>query len=187
MGNIRHPNIVLFLGACIKPPKLCIVLEFCENGSLWSLLHYSKTDLPWKIRKRIAIDISRAVNYLHLLAPQILHRDIKSLNVLLDHKYSAKLADFGWARIKETSMTGKIGTYQWMAPEVISCNAYTEKADVYSFGIVMWELAARRPPYYGMDAIEVANKVVHEGIRPCIKEGEAPISWMNIMKKCWVQ
>ena len=186
MGNVRHPNIVLFLGACTKPPKLCIVLEYCENGSLWTLLHFTKIDIPWKTKKKYALDIAKAVNYLHCLSPQLLHRDLKSLNVLLDHKNTCKLADFGWARIKENVMTGKIGTYQWMAPEVIACNAYTEKADVFSFGIIMWEIACRKPPYYGIEAKEVANRVVNEGMRPSIKDGDAPYSWINLMKRCWV-
>ena len=140
---------MVYIGACTKPPRLCVVLEFCEMGSLWTLLHFTKTELPWKIRKQIAIDIAKGTNYLHSFPTPLLHRDLKSLNILLDNNLTAKLADFGWARIKETLMTGKIGTYQWMAPEVIACSPYTEKADVYSFAIIMWELAIRKPPYYG--------------------------------------
>jgi serine/threonine protein kinase len=187
MGSVRHPNITLFLGACIKQPKLCIVLEYCENGSLWNVLHFTNTELPWKIRKKFALDISKGVNYLHSFTPPIIHRDIKSLNVLLDHKMTCKLTDFGWARIKEAEMTGKIGTFQWMAPEVICCNSYSEKADVFSFGIIMWEIAVRKPPYYGMDAKEVANRVVYEGMRPFIKDTDASAGWISLMKRCWVR
>jgi len=185
MEVVRHPNIVLFLGACTKPPKLCIVLEYCEMGSLWTLLHFTKTELPWKLRKQIALDIARSVNYLHCFPTPLLHRDLKSLNVLLDNNLTAKLADFGWARMKETVMTGKIGTYQWMAPEVIASAHYTEKADVYSFGVIMWEIACRKPPYYGIDVSEVAHRVVHQGYRPPIKDGDAPYSWTALMKRCW--
>lgn len=69
--------------------------------------------------------------------------------MLLDASFNAKLADFGWTRIKANVMTAKIGTYQWMAPEVITSHKYTEKADVFSFGVLLWELATRKPPYYG--------------------------------------
>jgi serine/threonine protein kinase len=69
------------------------------------------------------------------------------LNLLLDESYRVKLADFGWTKGLENYMTGKIGTYQWMAPEVISGQKYTEKADVFSFGIILWEIASREPPY----------------------------------------
>eukprot|EP00826_Nyctotherus_ovalis_P037218 TRINITY_DN3382_c0_g2_i1.p1 TRINITY_DN3382_c0_g2~~TRINITY_DN3382_c0_g2_i1.p1 ORF type:complete len:803 (-),score=226.48 TRINITY_DN3382_c0_g2_i1:643-3051(-) len=185
MELVRHPNIVLFMGACTKPPKISIVLEYCEMGSLWTLLHFTKTELPWKLRKQIALDIARSVNYLHCFPTPLLHRDLKSLNVLLDNNLTAKLADFGWARMKETVMTGRIGTYQWMAPEVIASSHYTEKADVFSFGIIMWEMAARKPPYYGIDVSEVAHRVVKQNYRPPIKDGDAPYSWISLMKRCW--
>ncbi len=185
MEVVRHPNIVLFLGACTKPPKLCIILEYCEMGSLWTLLHFTKTELPWKLRKQIALDIARSVNYLHCFPTPLLHRDLKSLNVLLDNNLTAKLADFGWARMKETVMTGKIGTYQWMAPEVIASSHYTEKADVYSFGVILWEIACRKPPYYGIEVSEVAHRVVHQNYRPPIKDGDAPYSWVALTKRCW--
>lgn len=185
MEMVRHPNITLFLGACTKAPKICLVLEYCEMGSLWTLLHFTKTELPWKLRKQMALDVARSVNYLHCFPTPLLHRDLKSLNVLLDNNLTAKLADFGWARIKETVMTGRIGTYQWMAPEVIASSRYTEKADVYSFGIIMWEIAARKPPYYGIDVSEVAHRVVHQNYRPPIKDGDAPYSWIGLMKRCW--
>jgi len=185
MEVARHPNIVLFMGACTKPPRLCIVLEYCEMGSLWTLLHFSKKDLPWKYRKQIALDIAKGVNYLHSFPTPLLHRDLKSLNILLDNNLTAKLADFGWARLKETIMTGKIGTYQWMAPEVISSNKYTEKADVYSYGVILWEIAMRKPPYYGIEVTEVARKVVNQNLRPSIKESDAPTCWVSLMKKCW--
>ena len=151
MEVIRHPNIVLFLGACTKAPNLCIVLEYCSRGSLWSLLHDGHIKMSWEYRKKFALDIAKGVYYLHTNKQPILHRDLKSLNVLLDHALNCKLADFGWTRVKAKVMTSKIGTYQWMAPEVINGYKYTEKADVFSFGIILWELATRKPPYYGID------------------------------------
>lgn len=187
MEVIRHPNIVLFLGACTKAPNLCIVLEYCSRGSLWSLLHDVQIKMSWEYRKKFALDIARGVYYLHTNKQPILHRDLKSLNVLLDHALNCKLADFGWTRVMAKEMTSKIGTYQWMAPEVINGYKYTQKADVFSFGIILWELATRKPPYYGIDGQLVSQKVVKEGLRPKISEKECPGPFLDLMKRCWLE
>ena len=185
MEVIRHPNIVLFLGACTKSPNLCIVLEYCARGSLWSLLHDMQIRMTWDYRKKFALDIAKGVYYLHTSKQPILHRDLKSLNILLDHALTAKLADFGWTRIKAKVMTSKIGTYQWMAPEVIRGFKYTEKADVFSFGVILWELATRKPPYYGIDGQMVSQRVVKEGLRPKISDRDAPGPFLDLMRRCW--
>lgn len=185
MEVIRHPNVVLFLGACTKQPNLCIILEFCSRGSLWSLLHDLQIKMNWEYRKKFAMDIAKGVYYLHTNKQPILHRDLKSLNVLLDQALNCKLADFGWTRILGKVMTSKIGTYQWMAPEVINGFKYTEKADVFSFGVILWELATRKPPYYGIEGQVVSMRVVKEGLRPKISDKEAPGPFLDLMKRCW--
>ena len=167
MEVIRHPNIVMFLGACTKPPHLCIILEYCGKGSLWSILHDMNYKLSWEFKRKVALDIAKGVLYLHMQKPPILHRDLKSLNILLDHACNAKLADFGWTRIKGKVMTSKIGTYQWMAPEVIAGFKYTEKADVFSFGVILWELATRKPPYYGIAGLDSHRGNSNAGAPPC--------------------
>lgn len=83
MEALRHPNIVMFLGACTKPPNFAIVLEYCEGGTLWSILQRNG-DLSWEQRRRFALDTARGMNYLHERPTPILHRDLKSLNLLLD-------------------------------------------------------------------------------------------------------
>ena len=150
MESLRHPNIVMFMGACTKLPNLSIILEYCPNKSLWNLLKNKNIILHWEDRRRLAIDISKGMNYLHSFKVPVLHRDLKSLNILIDDSYRPKIADFGWTRLKADKMTEKIGTFQWMAPEVLKTNTYTEKADVFSFGIILWEMASREPPYKSM-------------------------------------
>jgi len=131
MESLRHPNIVMFLGACTKPPNLAIVLEFCSRGSLWSVLQNPDIKLSWDDRRRMAVDAARGVNYLHSFPTPVLHRDLKrfdivilliinflSLNLLLDENFRIKVADFGWTRTMASTMTGKIGIYRY------SCWAY---------------------------------------------------------------
>lgn len=115
----------MFLGACTKAPNFAIVLEYCSKGTLWSTIQNTDYDLPWETRKRYALDTARSINYLHTCNPPIIHRDLKSLNLLMDESCRVKLADFGWTKGLDNYMTGKIGTYQWMAPEVIGGQKYS--------------------------------------------------------------
>jgi len=131
----------MFMGACTKLPNLAIVLEYCSKETLWKLLQNKEIHLTWEDNRRIAVEIARGMNYLHTFAIPVIHRDLKSLNILMDEGYRPKIADFGWTRKVSDKMTGKIGTYQWMAPEVIKSQKYTEKADVFSFGIILWVIS----------------------------------------------
>jgi mitogen-activated protein kinase kinase kinase 9 len=186
LKNLRHPNILLFMGASTTPPYYFIVTEFCENGNLFELLHQHKNiSLNWEDKRRIALEIALGMNYLHSFNPPILHRDLKSMNLLLDKNFQIKIADFGSTKFLEVQMTKQKGTFQWMAPEVIKGNSYTEKADVFSFGIIMNELASRQPPYYGVDKKEVAKNVANKpDYRPAISRS-FPKEWAELMIKCW--
>jgi mitogen-activated protein kinase kinase kinase 9 len=186
MESLRHPNIVMFLGACTKYPNLAIVLEYCSNKSLWSVLQNKKINLTWRDRRKLALGIAKGMNYLHLFPTPVLHRDLKSLNVLIDSGFKPKIADFGWTRLKADKMTQKIGTFQWMAPEIIRSQQYTEKADVYSFGIILWELAAREPPFKNMSGPQVALEVANNNLRPNIPKA-TPDKFAKLMKRCWVR
>ena len=136
-------------------------------------------------RLNLALEVAQGINYLHSFKPPILHRDLKSLNILLDKNYIVKIADFGWARLRNNHMTKKRGTFQWMAPEVISKDNYTEKADVYSFGIILWEFWSKDPPYKGISAKEVAVKVKNNPkYRPTIPS-DVPEEIAELMKFCW--
>ncbi|GMF12976.1 unnamed protein product [Phytophthora lilii] len=149
---LDHPNIVRFIGLSWRTlPDLCMVSEFVALGDLAHFLAQSDSkNLTWKEDKLpIAADISNALVYLHSLSPIVLHRDLKSLNVLLTEDLQAKVSDFGLSR--ETSfdetMTSGVGTLLWTAPEVLRGERYSEKADIYSFGVVLAELDTCLPPY----------------------------------------
>jgi serine/threonine protein kinase len=140
---------------------------------------------PWELVKRVACGAARGMAYLHSGNPPVLHRDLKSANLLLDESYTTKVCDFGLSRLKaqERSMTGNCGTVQWMAPEVLANMSYNEKADVYSFGIICWELLTRECPYDGMTAIQCALAVLNRDKRPEIPKW-CPPSLHALIKAC---
>ena len=185
MESLRHPNIVMFLGACTRSPgNLAIVLEYCKNNCLWALLQDLRIPLPWENRLTIAIDIAKGMQYLHGFSTPVLHRDLKSLNILLDANLIPKIADFGWTRLLADKMTLKVGTFQWMAPEVIKTKSYTEKADVYSYGIILWEIASREAPYKTLNGYQVSIDVVENNLRPTVSS-EWPKPFTKMMERCW--
>lgn len=184
--TLRHPNILRFVGACTKPPNLMIVTEFMAGGTLFDLLHQSQTRVTWPMRKRFALDTCRGMRYLH--DSKLLHRDLKSSNLMLDKEYNCKVGDFGLTRISRGSaavqMTGQCGTFQYMAVEVLANKPYSEKADVFSFGILLWEMIARKLPYFGMQPMQVGIAVLQQGLRPTIPP-KTPLPLCNMMRACW--
>ncbi|KAG8636520.1 serine/threonine-protein kinase pakF isoform X3 [Manihot esculenta] len=158
MKRLRHPNVLLFMGAVTSPQRLCIVTEFLPRGSLFRLLQRNTTKLDWRRRVHMALDITRGMNYLHHCNPPIIHRDLKSSNLLVDRNWTVKVGDFGLSRLKHetylTTKTGK-GTPQWMAPEVLRNEPSDEKSDVYSFGVVMWELATEKIPWDNLNSMQL--------------------------------
>ncbi|KFK32923.1 hypothetical protein AALP_AA6G306900 [Arabis alpina] len=153
LGQLRHPNIVRILGYCISGPDRVLIYEFLEKGSLDYWLHETDDSytLSWSNRVNIAYGVAKGLAYLHGLPKPIIHRDIKSSNVLLDSDFVAHIADFGLARRMDESRshvsTQVAGTMGYMPPEYWGGNtAATVKADVYSFGILMLETATQRRP-----------------------------------------
>ena len=187
LKNLHHPNILLYMGACTIGPQYFFVTEFCENGNLFEFLHMVRDNkITYDDARRIALEIAYGMNYLHGFKPPILHRDLKSMNVLLDRNCTVKLADFGNTRTFQTQMTKQKGTFQWMAPEVIKGSVYSESSDVFSFGIIMNELVTRIPPYHGTDKKDVAKKVVNNpNYRPPYNKKKVPKDWSDLMKRCW--
>jgi serine/threonine protein kinase/ABC-type phosphate transport system substrate-binding protein len=184
LSELHHPNIVLFIGACVKRPNLCIVTEFVKQGSLKEILLNNGIKLTWNQKLGLLRSAALGINYLHSLHPVIVHRDLKPSNLLVDENWNVKVADFGFARIKEENVTmTRCGTPCWTAPEIIRGEKYSEKADVYSFGVIMWEVLTRKQPYAGRNFMGVSLDVL-EGRRPQIPP-DTPQDFRKMVKRCW--
>ncbi|XP_009409582.2 serine/threonine-protein kinase STY13 [Musa acuminata AAA Group] len=185
LANLKHPNIVRFIGACRKPMVWCIVTEYAKGGSVRQfLMRRQNRSVPLKLAVKQALDIAKGMEYVHGLG--FIHRDLKSDNLLIFADKSIKIADFGVARIevKTEGMTPETGTYRWMAPEMIQHRPYNQKVDVYSFGIVLWELITGMLPFPNMTAVQAAFAVVNKGVRPVIPQDCLP-ALNEIMTRCW--
>ncbi|GAY46057.1 hypothetical protein CUMW_094020 [Citrus unshiu] len=159
MRKVRHKNVVQFIGACTKPPSLCIVTEFMSGGSVYDYLHKLKGVFKLPSLLKVAIDVSKGMNYLH--QNNIIHRDLKAANLLMDENEVVKVADFGVARVKAQSgvMTAETGTYRWMAPEL---------------------------PYEYLTPLQAAVGVVQKGLRPTIPKNSQP-KLAELLERCWQQ
>lgn len=244
LAQLRHPNILYFFGACLKPPSFAIATEFMEMGSLKDYLYRKdsrKRVLDWPLKKKIVLDVSRGLKFLH--DQNMIHRDLKPANVLLDSGFVAKVADFGLSKREvlgalgqskkgkkgtsgsvsgsgngsgsgsgsgtnsdfgNSQMTSFVGSPLWMAPEVVRGEAYNGSCDVYSFGIVMWELLTESSPYAEqlkhLPASQIPYKVAtDQNFRPILPNIELLIDkgqslqydatslteYVNLMTKCW--
>ncbi|XP_020883094.1 serine/threonine-protein kinase EDR1 isoform X2 [Arabidopsis lyrata subsp. lyrata] len=186
LSRVRHPNVVLFLGACTKPPRLSMITEYMELGSLYYLIHMSgqKKKLSWHRRLRMLRDICRGLMCIHRM--KIVHRDLKSANCLVDKHWTVKICDFGLSRImtdENMKDTSSAGTPEWMAPELIRNKPFTEKCDIFSLGVIMWELSTLRKPWEGVPPEKVVFAVAHEGSRLEIPDG--PLS--KLIADCWAE
>ena len=171
IGNLRHPNLVLYMGASISNNNNCyLVMEYVDNGNLFNFLHrgkynkegnYQKFDL--NLTTKIALEIALAIKYLH--CRNITHCDLKSINVLLDHNYHVKITDFGVSKIinilyeKGQEIKGKLGTTHWMPPEIMKSYKYEEKSDVFSYGMILYEIITGDIPYYGLFPNQIVGLV----------------------------
>ncbi|XP_021654048.2 serine/threonine-protein kinase STY8 isoform X2 [Hevea brasiliensis] len=183
LRQVQHRNVVRFIGACTQSPHLCIVTEYMPGGSLYDYLHKNHNLLKLPQLLKFAIDVSRGMEYLH--QNNIIHRDLKTANLLMDTHKVVKVADFGVARFQnqEGVMTAETGTYRWMAPEVINHQPYDQKADIFSFAIVLWELVTAKVPYDTMTPLQAALGV-RQGLRPELPQDAHP-KLLDLMQRCW--
>lgn len=187
MVDLRHPNVLLLMGASVEPPDLLLIMEFMDRGDLHSVLHDERIDMLPSLQLSICQQIAGGVNYLHHADPPILHRDLKTLNVLVDAKWNVKVSDFGMSLIKDgLTANSAPGTIPYSAPEVLEGSVYTEKADVYSFGIILWEIMSRDIPYKLMAHMTIGYQVVAEDLRPTIPKG-LDEGMVDLIKRCWAR
>ncbi|KAK1302758.1 Serine/threonine-protein kinase EDR1 [Acorus calamus] len=204
MKRLRHPNVVLFMGAVTRVPNLSIVTEFLPRGSLFRLIHRPNNQLDERRRLRMALDVARGMNYLHNCTPTIVHRDLKTPNLLVDRNWVVKVCDFGLSRMKQSTFLSSrsfAGTFhpllmtwsmyieiytqaEWMAPEVLKNEPSDEKCDVYSFGVILWELSTLQQPWDGLNAMQVVGAVGYQERRLDIPEDMDPVI-AGIITKCW--
>eukprot|EP00271_Cylindrocystis_brebissonii_P021928 TRINITY_DN816_c1_g5_i1.p1 TRINITY_DN816_c1_g5~~TRINITY_DN816_c1_g5_i1.p1 ORF type:complete len:761 (-),score=96.42 TRINITY_DN816_c1_g5_i1:1107-3389(-) len=204
MRVVRHKNIVQFIGACSCWPRLFIVTELMERGSVSDVLQNRNGGLDPVAAVKVLRDAARGLDFLHRRG--VVHRDVKAANLLIDEHDVVKLCDFGVARMLPSpvggpnhvrssqedplpgyhvmEMTAETGTYRWMAPEVLEHKPYGHKVDVYSFGITIWEVLTGEVPYAGLTPLQAAIGVVQRGLRPEL--GPAiPSRLANLAKRCW--
>ncbi|KAG4981318.1 hypothetical protein JHK85_035276 [Glycine max] len=226
LSRLRHPNVILFLGACTKPPRLSMVTEYMELGSLYYLIHLNgqKKKLNWRRRLRMLRDICNSVlsfmnidithfkcqlfhdtgkttfgllnidennlvvcrGLMCIHRMKVVHRDLKSANCLVNKHWTVKICDFGLSRIMTESPmrdSSSAGTPEWMAPELIRNEPFTEKCDIFSLGVIMWELCTLNRPWEGVPPERVVYSVANEGSRLEIPEG--PLG--RLISECWAE
>jgi serine/threonine protein kinase len=202
MNKLRHPNVMMYMGAVVNPRSpLCIVCELFEGGSLHEYLHRDRAFRPARGEALgIALAVARGMNYLHSRSPPFLHRDLKPRNVLLSSVTDAKphvvICDFGLCKLfgdddgdaaAGGAGLGVMGTASYMSPSVIDGRSgYTTADDVYSFGLVLWEVCTGRVPFEGMKPIQVIFQVSEDGLRPDLGDGDdLPPALRALIAECW--
>ncbi|XP_047050648.1 serine/threonine-protein kinase STY13-like [Lolium rigidum] len=205
--DLNHRNVTKFIGASMGTTDLnipaenediaeftdfpdracCVVVEYIDGGTLRQYLYAHREEkLEYGVVVELALDLAKGLSYLH--SKDIVHRDVKAENMLLDSKRTLKIADFGVARIEAkdpAEMTGHTGTLGYMAPEVLEDKPYNRKCDVYSFGICLWAIYCCDMPYYpDLSFAETSSAIVHKKLRPTIPPC-CPAPMAKIMKRCW--
>ncbi|KAF6739026.1 Mitogen-activated protein kinase kinase kinase 11 [Oryzias melastigma] len=191
---LTHPNIITLKGVCLQEPNLCLIMEYASGGPLSRALAGRR--IPPHVLVNWAVQIARGMLYLHsgAIVP-VIHRDLKSNNILLAQPIenecmeglTLKITDFGLAREwHKTTKMSTAGTYAWMAPEVIKSSTFSKGSDVWSYGVLLWELLTGEAPYRGIDGLAVAYGVAVNKLTLPIPS-TCPEPFAQLMSECWDQ
>ncbi|KAG7466875.1 hypothetical protein MATL_G00146940 [Megalops atlanticus] len=187
LSILSHKNIIQFYGAILEEPNYGIVTEYASGGSLYEYLSREESEeMDMEHVMAWAIQIAKGMHYLHSEAPvKVIHRDLKSRNVVMTADKVLKICDFGASRFhSHTTHMSLVGTFPWMAPEVIQSLPVSETCDTYSYGVVLWEMLTREVPFKGLEGLQVAWLVVEKNERLTIPSS-CPTSFAELMRKCW--
>ncbi|RUS24248.1 kinase-like domain-containing protein [Jimgerdemannia flammicorona] len=191
MRNTRHERILLFMGVCAVPPNLALVTALCEKGSLYKHIHVLETQFTLQLVVNIATQIAEGLEYLH--ARGLLHNDLKSHNILLNHQFDVKIGDFGLSSLKRDNRLMNVqGSVHWLAPEIVRMkegeNPYTEKSDVWSYGMILYELLTSQLPYEGLMSEQILWQIGN-GQHPSFDQlrTDTPAEMRRLISSCWEQ
>ncbi|XP_036941102.1 mitogen-activated protein kinase kinase kinase 13-A-like isoform X2 [Acanthopagrus latus] len=187
LSVLSHKNIIQFYGALLESPNYGIVTEYASGGSLYEYLSSEQSEeMDMEQIMTWAIQIAKGLHYLHAEAPvKVIHRDLKSRNVVMTADKVLKICDFGASKfLTHTTHMTVVGTFPWMAPEVIQSLPVSETCDTYSYGVVLWEMLTREVPFKGFEGLQVAWLVVEKQERLTIPTS-CPASFAELMRKCW--
>jgi serine/threonine protein kinase len=176
LKNLRpHPNVVTFLGITSSP--ISIVLEFCSGGSLYHLIHNKSKKISYELALKILKGVAAGMYHLH--SENVIHRDLAARNILLTEEMTPKVSDFGLSRQKEHQeenvTKSETGPLKWMSPEALKDRKYSTKSDVWSFGVLVWEVTHRAEPYGNLNPTQAAMGVVYENLRLQIAPNAPPL------------
>ncbi|XP_056130767.1 LOW QUALITY PROTEIN: mitogen-activated protein kinase kinase kinase 12-like [Lampris incognitus] len=183
LRKLKHPNIITFKGICTQAPCYCIIMEYCAQGQLYEVLRAGRKITP-SLLMDWAMGIAGGMNYLHL--HKIIHRDLKSPNMLITYDDAVKISDFGTSKElsdKSTKMSFA-GTVAWMAPEVIRNEPVSEKVDIWSFGVVLWEMLTGEVPYKDVDSSAIIWGVGNNSLQLPVPDS-CPDGFKILLRQCW--
>lgn len=186
--HLKHPRLTGFIGACLELPHPCLVTEYAPGGSLHHLLHVRRQKLPPRHAANMCLQLCDGVRYLHSLRPIVVHRDLKSLNVVLDLSLNIKLCDFGLAECMERTHINKSnngGSPRYMAPELFDHRTkITEKVDIWSMGCVFIEMFGGPLPYAGIDTLADLTRAMLVNRRTPAIPRCVPEKFASLIRSC---
>ncbi|EGG15809.1 leucine-rich repeat-containing protein [Cavenderia fasciculata] len=188
MSSFYHPNILDLKGFCLEP--LCIITEFMAGGNLYDYIHDSNLALEWPLKIRMAKEIASSLQTLHDCKPSMIHRDLKSPNILLSSRtpedLSCQLCDFSLSGFSTSLSTRAVENPVWLAPEVISKEGCTDKSDVYSYGVILFEILSRQQFFGGISFMSNLEQMICDGIRPQLPYHQVS-EFDALLNSCWHQ